>query len=400
VKNGTITNARNGHARYTTIAVNAGKLIVGENAVISQTNTYNSDGIGTDRAHQCTGCAICIESGSALVLDGGTIQSNAAHNPYGIWMKIGSEAVINNGKVIATTNREHDAYGIYVDGGEVTVAGGIINAVANKTNSHGAYGIYVNSGSATVNGGLITATSNTTGAYDVYLTASGNGVITGGKFKASGMSDVFGVNGIAAANKFDISGGFYQQNDNLAKYAKSPYGLRELDEDDAEYAEGYRHTVSSTFDITIDDEQPLEVSTSASTTVVTTNGSLDINTGVTLNTVKLYIESEPENDQSGELNGNVEMPDNGKAYFDLILDDTEPRHWHAFSVPFQVNLKKSGTPLIVNGEKLTLGRGYDIVYYDGAERAKMESRLHAGNMLKIQSQLVAEIVFFTPVEHI
>ena len=369
VKNGTIVNARNGHARYTTVAVNAGTLVVGENAVISQTNTYNSDAIGSDRAHQCTGCAICVASGSALVMSGGTVQSNAAHNPYGIWLKEGAEATISNGTVIATTNREHDAYGIYVDGGEVTVAGGIINAVANKTSSHGAYGIYVNSGSATVNGGLITATSNTTGAYDVYLTASGIGVITGGKFKASGTSNVAGVNGIAASNKFDISGGFYQQNDNLSNYAKSPYGLRELDEDDAEYEEGYSHTVSSTFDITIDEIQPLEVSTSASTTTVTTNGSLNINTGVTLSTVKLYIESEPENDQSGELNGNVEMPESGKAYFDLIFNDSEPRHWHAFSVPFQVNLKKSGTPLIVNDEKLTLGRGYDIIYYDGAVRA-------------------------------
>ncbi len=343
ISNGTIENNSG-----TAIIVNAGKLIIANNTII---NGHSS--------------AIRLETGSVLEMNGGTVRSNAASDISALYMNSGSEATIDGGtiNVTATGNKAH---AIYVDGGEVTLANGVINANANQE----AYGIYVNSGSATVNGGLITATSNTTGAYDVYLTASGNGVITGGKFKASGMSDVFGVNGIAAANKFDISGGFYQQNDNLAKYAKSPYGLRELDEDDAEYAEGYRHTVSSTFDITIDDEQPLEVSTSASTTVVTTNGSLDINTGVTLNTVKLYIESKPENDQSGELNGNVEMPDNGKAYFDLILSDTEPRHWHAFSVPFQVNLKKSGTPLIVNGEKLTLGRGYDIVYYDGAERAK------------------------------
>lgn len=343
ISNGTIENNSG-----TAIIVNAGKLIIANNTTVNGQS-----------------CAIRMETGSVLVMNGGTVRSNAASDISALYMNSGSEATIYGGtiNVTATGNRAH---AIYVDGGEVTLANGVINANANQE----AYGIYVNSGSATVNGGLITATSNTTGAYDVYMTAFGNGVITGGKFKASGTSNVAGVNGIAASNKFDISGGFYQQNDNLAKYAKSPYGLRELDEDDAEYAEGYRHAVSSTFDITIDDEQPLEVSTSASTTVVTTNGSLDINTGVTLNTVKLYIESEPENDQSGELNGNVEMPDNGKAYFDLILDDTEPRHWHAFSVPFQVNLKKSGTPLIVNGEKLTLGRGYDIVYYDGAERAK------------------------------
>lgn len=59
----------------------------------------------------------------------------------------------------------------------------------------------------------------------------------------------------------------------------------------------------------------------------------------------------------------------GQAYFDLTIGDTESRHWHAFSVPFRVNLKKSGTPLQINGEELTLGRGYDIVYFDTETRA-------------------------------
>lgn len=76
-------------------------------------------------------------------------------------------------------------------------------------------------------------------------------------------------------------------------------------------------------------------------------------------------------EQSSEVLGaeNLSFVDGRSAYFDLQIDDTEPRHWHAFSVPFQVNLKKAGKPIQINGEPLTLGRGYDILFYDGAERA-------------------------------
>ncbi len=76
-------------------------------------------------------------------------------------------------------------------------------------------------------------------------------------------------------------------------------------------------------------------------------------------------------EQSSEVLGaeNLSFIDGRSAYFDLQIGDIEPRHWHAFSVPFQVNLKKAGKPIQINGEPLTLGRGYDILFYDGAERA-------------------------------
>ena len=110
-------------------------------------------------------------------------------------------------------------------------------------------------------------------------------------------------------------------------------------------------------------EEVLAFSVNADVTTVHKNGRLDVN-GKTLTTTDFVLEATPE--ASGELIGNV-VAEN--IYFDLILGDTEPRHWHAFTVPFVVNLKKAGKPIQINGETLTLGRGYDIVYYDGSVRA-------------------------------
>ena len=77
-------------------------------------------------------------------------------------------------------------------------------------------------------------------------------------------------------------------------------------------------------------------------------------------------------EQSSEVLGaeNLSFVDGRSAYFNLQIGDIESRHWHAFTVPFQVNLKEStGTRAQINGRPLELGRGYDIIYYDGAVRA-------------------------------
>lgn len=101
------------------------------------------------------------------------------------------------------------------------------------------------------------------------------------------------------------------------------------------------------------------------TTIVHANGQLEISDGRTLTTTNLILEATTTT--SGEIAGNVVATN---AYFDLTLNNASNRRWNAFTVPFQVNLKEStGTRLEINGEPLMLGRGYDIVYYDGAERA-------------------------------
>lgn len=370
---GKISNTRTGRARYTAVAVNAGKLIV-ENGTILANNNSTSYAANTADAQKLQSCAIRLDDGAELIVHGGTIQSTATYNPYGVWVQAGSEATISGGTVNAIVYRDHNACGIYVDGGELTITDGAINATANKTNSFGAYGIYVNNGSATVNGGLINAVSKTTDAYDVYLTNSAFGVITGGKFRTSGTSNIAGVNGVAAANRMDISGGFFMLSDNIANYVKAPYGIRSLEESDIEFAEDYRYTISSTFDITVEqgEKQRIDVSMSANTTIVNNNAQIEVSTGTTLTSTNLVISATPS--ESSEVlitNANQVVADN--VYFDLTRGAGKVfKHhtWYAFSVPFQVNASE----ILFDGQTMQYGQtskkdDYDILYYDGSVRA-------------------------------
>lgn len=131
-------------------------------------------------------------------------------------------------------------------------------------------------------------------------------------------------------------------------------------EDNATYTAIYTASVEHKV---VSDAETLTGTLVANLTTVRPGGRLNVTTG-SLTTTDFVLEATLET--SGELLGDVKA-DN--VYFDLKIDDPAPRHWHAFSVPFQVNLKKAGKPIQINGETLTLGRGYDIVYYDGAARA-------------------------------
>lgn len=69
---------------------------------------------------------------------------------------------------------------------------------------------------------------------------------------------------------------------------------------------------------------------------------------------------------SGQLLGADEhLSLTGHAYFDFAIN-AKARKWYAVSVPWQVDPL---TGISANGHTLSLGRNFDIVYYDGAERA-------------------------------
>ena len=99
---------------------------------------------------------------------------------------------------------------------------------------------------------------------------------------------------------------------------------------------------------------------------VKTTGTLDIADGKLLTTEDFYLEA--SEDASGQVLTDVGLTVTGHAYFDLILN-TQARHWHAFGVPWAVNVV--ATPLIEveSGRTLNISRDYEIMYYDGAERA-------------------------------
>ena len=130
-------------------------------------------------------------------------------------------------------------------------------------------------------------------------------------------------------------------------------------------------------ELDLTEKDTLDVTTTVTTTTVHSDALLVVNEGKTLTTTTFIIEAVSEvtdtdeafaaaQSGSGEAVGNVEAD---YVYFDLILNNPSNRRWNAFTVPFKVDLRKSGNPIQINGETLTLGRGYDIIYYDGAVRA-------------------------------
>lgn len=120
--------------------------------------------------------------------------------------------------------------------------------------------------------------------------------------------------------------------------------------------------------LVVNNEQTISDNVTLNSTTVRVSGALRVAPSASLTTTDLILEAQANT--SGEITGNVQLNPGGHAYFDLYINDTEPRHWHAFSVPFQIDLRKAGNPIQINGETLTLGSGYDILFYDGAVRAE------------------------------
>ena len=87
-----------------------------------------------------------------------------------------------------------------------------------------------------------------------------------------------------------------------------------------------------------------------------------------------------EEPASGEIIGAENLNISGNVYFDLTLN-TEARIWHAFGVPFEV-ADLDDIKLIGDGREMTLGRDYEIIYYNGATRASQGAGSHCWEYLK------------------
>lgn len=141
----------------------------------------------------------------------------------------------------------------------------------------------------------------------------------------------------------------------------------------------------------------LDDPTSLDDLIIHTNGSVEAYGGVALTANNLYLEATMS--ESGQLLGtNVSAV---KAYFDLTLN-TDRRHWHAFGVPWNVDVATDPIVEIKNraGEDysrtLIIGRDYDIVYYDGAKRASQGAGAHCWNYLKHYSEDGQPVETMTP----
>lgn len=123
------------------------------------------------------------------------------------------------------------------------------------------------------------------------------------------------------------------------------------------------------------------------TTTVETTGKLDIQSSGSLTTNTLILQATVggvTSGESGEITGANHITNNANTdvYFDLTLN-TWARHWHAFGVPWSIG-SLFDTKLIEIKDKqgndchkeLTLGRDYDIIYYNGATRAAQGAGRH------------------------
>ena len=113
----------------------------------------------------------------------------------------------------------------------------------------------------------------------------------------------------------------------------------------------------------VDGEINISNNSSVETTTVHVSGRLTIDEGRTLTTNTLILEA--SSSTSGEIIGNI-VADH--AYYDLNLN-TDARHWHSFGVPWAVDINTNPLVEVETGRTLNISRDYEIMYYDGAERA-------------------------------
>ena len=95
---------------------------------------------------------------------------------------------------------------------------------------------------------------------------------------------------------------------------------------------------------------------------VTTTGSLNVTGSITAN--NFYLESDGST-ASGQIIGGEGNITATNIYFDYKINAVNHK-WYGVAVPWQVN---AANGISVNGRTLTLGKDFDIIYYDGARRA-------------------------------
>ena len=164
------------------------------------------------------------------------------------------------GTLTVRTTGTTEAYGVYV--------GAHTRAITTTHASNTSYyaGNYANAGTANISGGVIDVQAKTSKAYSVYVenpvsesgatgyataTATPNCSITGGKFKVASMTA--NATNIAATNvstsTYTISGGYYNNQENVAGYTVAPKHVVTLPTTDANYPE-YLYKVANSYLVT------------------------------------------------------------------------------------------------------------------------------------------------------
>ena len=185
-------------ASKTTTVTNATFTVLASNAAYSQ-NVYGAYVNGT------------------LNSTGATYSAQAKLTVYGVWGNTASTLNLKNNTISATATNGTKSYGVYA-----------------KKNF-------------TIDGDVISAQATTTDVYAMYFDATSVGEVKGGKFKAIGNNTTtFGpLNATATAANVQLKGGVYDINTNLAKYKATGYNIYNLDDTQADYADGYYYVIAT-----------------------------------------------------------------------------------------------------------------------------------------------------------
>ena len=217
------------------------------------------------KSDQNTAYGVCTLGGITTIQNGANITANAPTKTYGAycsgangdsnrgWPHVGV-LNITGGTITANTTASTIAYGLYVTGATWTI---------NKTNDYKVFnGDYASAGTATVTGGTFYANAKTTdaGGIKVDNTVTKNAAsatpictIDGGYYKATGTGTLNGCAGTALAENFQINGGYYSHDGNLATYVTSPKHVLTLAAGDANRPP-YYHKVAEAYLVTFKSE--------------------------------------------------------------------------------------------------------------------------------------------------
>ena len=138
--------------------------------------------------------------------------------------------------------------------------------------------------------------------------------------------------------------------------------------------------------LTISNTQTIDDTRTVSDLRVTTTGSLTITGKVTAKNLIL----EATSDVSGQLDASLSNIAVTNAYFDWTPNGnagTANRTWYAIAVPWEVDAE-NGIFLKEANRHLIIGRDFDLIYYDGEERASVGNKPSCWKYVQNQSDKI------------
>ena len=130
--------------------------------------------------------------------------------------------------------------------------------------------------------------------------------------------------------------------------------------------------MTAPIDVENGDTKEIETNTTTPTTTVHEGGMLKVQAGKALTTTTFILEASAN--ASGQIieDGTIEAE---HVYYDLKLNSPR-RHWHAFGVPWKVDLAANPLTEVETGRTFVLGNDYDIIWYNTTKRASSGPGAH------------------------